>query len=104
MTVSVILCPVTDIAEGEMVKAELPDGTPIALYNIDGKIYATDDKCTHGEVSLSEEGTLIGTTVECSWHFGSFDVTTGKATAMPCERDLRTYPVSIIDGVVHVDA
>jgi p-cumate 2,3-dioxygenase ferredoxin subunit len=103
MSTRVALCPVDSIPEGEMVQAELPDGTALALYNVDGTIYATDDKCTHGEVSLSEEGTLMGKTIECSWHFGTFDVTTGKATAMPCERDLKTYPVTVIDGTVHVD-
>lgn len=104
MSSSIALCPAAEIPEGEMLKSALPDGTPLALYNVDGTIYVTDDKCTHGEVSLSDEGTLIGKTVECSWHFGSFDVTTGKATAMPCERDLKTYPVTIIDGIIHVDA
>ncbi|WP_199699214.1 non-heme iron oxygenase ferredoxin subunit [Oleomonas cavernae] len=96
------LCPVADIPEGEIRQAALPDGQPIALYNVDGRIYATADRCTHGEVSLSEEGCLMGKIVECSWHFGTFDVTTGAATGMPCEVALKTYPVELIEGVVHV--
>jgi p-cumate 2,3-dioxygenase ferredoxin subunit len=103
MTERIALCPADSVAEGEMRQCHLPDGTPLALYNVDGTIYATDDRCTHGEVSLSEEGTLIGKTIECSWHFGTFDTTTGKATGMPCERDLKTYTVSVIEGIVHVD-
>jgi len=51
----------------------------------DGSIYATADMCTHGEASLSEEGIITGKTVECTFHFGTFDVTTGEPTGMPCE-------------------
>ncbi|MDD3446220.1 MAG: non-heme iron oxygenase ferredoxin subunit [Zavarzinia sp.] len=102
MSETVKLCPVDEIPEGEIRGETLPDGSRIALYNVGGRIFATADRCTHGEVSLSEEGTLEGKTVECSWHFGTFDVTTGEATGMPCEHALKTYPVEVIEGVVHV--
>ncbi|PWR20963.1 non-heme iron oxygenase ferredoxin subunit [Zavarzinia compransoris] len=102
MSQRVKLCAVADLPEGEIRGETLPDGTRIALYKVGGTIYATADKCTHGEVSLSEEGTLDGCTVECSWHFGTFDITTGKATGMPCEVALKTYPVEVIEGNVHV--
>src|SRR5579875_995021 len=103
MTELVAFFPASEIAPGTMRKVHLPDGTAVALYNVDGRIYATDDLCTHGAASLSEEGNLIGATVECSWHFGTFDVTTGAATGMPCEVPLRTYPVHIRDGIIHVE-
>jgi p-cumate 2,3-dioxygenase ferredoxin subunit len=96
------LFPVNEIAAGDIRQAHLPDGHALAIYNINGQIFATDDCCTHGAVSLSEEGSLSGTTVECSWHFGTFDVTTGAATGMPCEVALKTYPVHIEDGIIHV--
>jgi p-cumate 2,3-dioxygenase ferredoxin component len=98
------LCPVADIPDGEIRGETLPDGTRIALYKVGERVFATADKCTHGEVSLAEEGCLLGHVVECSWHFGTFDVTTGEALGMPCEVALRTYPVELIDGVVHVVA
>ncbi len=93
-----------ELAPGEMRKLALPDERAIAIYNVAGKFYATDDLCTHGEVSLTEEGVLNGHIIECSWHFGSFDVTTGKVMTTPCNRDLPTYPVCEIDGVLHVEA
>ena len=86
-----------------MRQAHLPDGTAIALYNVEGRIYATDDCCSHGAVSLSEEGSLTGAIVESSWHFGTFDVTTGAAMGMPCELPLKTYPVHIENGIIHVE-
>jgi len=97
------ICPLAEILVGEIKGASLPDGERIALFNVDGAIYATDDLCTHGQSSLSEEGTLNGKTVECGWHFGAFDVTTGAACAMPCITPLCTYPVSIVEGIVHVE-
>lgn len=103
MVERVALLPVEELEVGEMRQAHLPDGTAIALYNVDGRIYATDDRCTHGEVSLSEEGSLNGAIVECSWHFGTFDVTTGAAVGMPCEVPLKSYPVHVEDGFIHVD-
>ena len=103
-TVLIPLCTVNTVPEGEATKAHLPDGTALALFNVGGRIYATSDVCTHGEVSLSEEGNFSGITVECGWHFGTFDVTTGEATGSPCTQDLRTYHVTIIEGVIHVSA
>lgn len=103
MAEAVAVLPASDIPEGEIRAATLPNGSVIALYNVAGEIYATDDLCTHGEASLSEEGTLMGKFVECSWHFGTFDVTTGEPGLTPCEVALKTYPVKIIDGMIHVE-
>ena len=76
MSEPVILCAAGDVVEGEIRQAPLPDGTFVALYRVDGTIYATADMCTHGEASLSAEGIICGKTVECTFHFGTFDVTT----------------------------
>ena len=71
----------------------------LAVYNIDGTFYATDDRCTHGLSSLAE-GDLIGDEIECSMHFGSFNVKTGAAMAPPCSIAIRTYRVELRDGEV----
>lgn len=103
MPETVVLCGVDEVAEGEIKKAALPDGSHVALYRVDGTIYATADMCTHGEASLSEEGILTGKIVECTFHFGTFDVTTGEPTGMPCEIPLKTYPVRVIDQHVCIE-
>ncbi len=97
------LCDVASLEAGEIRQAVLPSGHKLAVHNVGGRFYVTDDTCTHGQASLSEEGTLDGTTVECGWHFGAFDVTTGEAKAMPCSEPLRTYPVHVIDDGVWID-
>jgi p-cumate 2,3-dioxygenase ferredoxin subunit len=92
-----------DFPEGEIRLATLPDGTNVAIYNVEGILYATADHCTHGEASLSEEGTLTGKIVECPWHFGTFDVTCGKPTGMPCTVPLKTFPVKVVEESVYVE-
>jgi p-cumate 2,3-dioxygenase ferredoxin subunit len=103
MSETVVLCGVDEVMEGEIRQASLPDGSHVALYRVDGTIYATADMCTHGEASLSEEGILTGNIVECTFHFGTFDVTTGEPTGMPCEVALKTYPVKVIDQQVCIE-
>ena len=100
---AVILCAASEVVEGEIRQAPLPDGTFVALYRVDGAIYATADMCTHGEASLAAEGIICGKIVECTFHFGTFDVTTGEPTGMPCEIPLKTYPVNIVDGNVQIE-
>lgn len=97
------LCAASDVAQGEILGASLPDGTRLAVYRVDGEIYVTDDRCSHGDASLSEEGSLDGFLVECSWHFGSFDVRTGQPVAHPCTEPIRTYVVRLIAADVFVE-
>jgi p-cumate 2,3-dioxygenase ferredoxin subunit len=104
MTKDIRIGALGDFPAGEIRLASLPDGTNLAVYNVDGQLYATADLCTHGEASLSEEGILAGTTVECPWHFGTFDVTSGEATGMPCTVALRTYVVKLMEDEVYVEA
>lgn len=98
------LCSVADLGGGQIGSAELPSGVRVAVYLVDGRPYATDDRCTHGASSLSEDGCLDGHTVECGMHLGTFDVRTGAATGAPCTKALRTYPVEIREGQVVLSA
>jgi p-cumate 2,3-dioxygenase ferredoxin component len=103
MTKEVLVGVITDFPEGEIRPTTMPDGTNLAIYNVEGTLYATTDLCTHGEASLSEEGILTGKIVECPWHFGTFDVTDGKPTGMPCTVPLRTFAVKVIENNVYVE-
>jgi p-cumate 2,3-dioxygenase ferredoxin component len=102
-TNGILIGIVADFPEGGIRPAAMPDGTNLAIYNVGGTIYATADLCTHGEASLSEEGILTGKIVECPWHFGTFDVTDGKPTGMPCTVPLKTFPVKVIEDSVYVE-
>ncbi len=89
----IILCKISDIAPGSVIRVEHGE-LGLAVYNIDGTFYATADRCTHGLSSLSE-GSLMGDEIECSMHFGTFDVKTGAPTGAPCSIPLRTFKVEV---------
>lgn len=90
--------PLDALSPGEARRCEL-QGQAVALFHVDGCVYATQDTCTHGNASLVD-GYLIGDEVECPLHQGMFNVRTGQATAAPCVEPLRTFRVEVRDGVV----
>ena len=94
MAETVVLCATDELVEGEIK----PDGTKVALYRVDGAIYAAPDLCNDGAASLSAEGIINGKIAECAFHFDTFDVTTGEAAGVPCKIPLKTYPVAIVEG------
>jgi 3-phenylpropionate/trans-cinnamate dioxygenase ferredoxin component len=90
---------------------DLPPGTGkaftiadrrIAFFNVDGRIFAIDDRCPHEGASLAE-GTLDGTTVICPWHTAEFDVTCGKVLCPPAVEDVRSYPVFLNGEAIEVE-
>ena len=103
MAQKVLIGAIAGFPDGEIRPASMPDGTTLAVYNVEGTLDATADLCTHGEALLSEEGILTGKIVECPWHFGTFDVTSGKPTGMPCTIALKTFAVKIIEESVYVE-
>ncbi len=82
-----------DVPPGAPVEVTV-DGKAIALYNLEGTIYATDAACTHAHVSLCD-GDIEGCTIVCPLHFGSFDIKTGRAIDPPACDDLKTYETKI---------
>jgi naphthalene 1,2-dioxygenase system ferredoxin subunit len=102
MTQNWIDAAAADAVPEEDVIAVAVAGKEVALYGVDGEVYATDNICTHGHARLCD-GFLEGTEIECPLHQGKFDVRTGKAMCAPLTEDIRTYPVKIENGRVFVD-
>jgi nitrite reductase/ring-hydroxylating ferredoxin subunit len=96
------LCNTDDVAPGTALKVETGD-LILAVYNVDGEFYVTDDTCTHGPGSLSE-GYIDGDVVECNFHQGQFNIRTGEVVLPPCMVPIKTYPVAVIDGKVTIEA
>ena len=55
----------------------------------------------HGEGPLGE-GFLDGLTVECPWHNGQWDITTGKGLTAFATADIRVFEVRVVDDDVEV--
>ena len=90
-----------DVPPGEGFRVEVGD-VPVALWNVEGKIYATDDTCSHEESSLVE-GDLWGEVIECALHGAQFDVTNGEVLSLPAVVPINSYPVKVEDGAIYLE-
>jgi nitrite reductase (NADH) small subunit len=75
-------------------------GRAVALYNVDGRFYATANQCLHRGGPLGQ-GMLDGTSVMCPWHAWTWNVTSGENTANG-ELKVASYDVRVEDGQVYV--
>ncbi len=100
--------------EGEWVKVadldECPSGNlldieaggeTIVLANLDGDLYALQNRCSHQDLPLSD-GELDGDQLECLYHGARFDVCTGKAMGLPAIKPVETYPVELRGQEIYV--
>ncbi|NUP06580.1 MAG: Rieske (2Fe-2S) protein [Polyangiaceae bacterium] len=86
--------------DGEMLGVRI-GGVPILIARVDDAIVAYRDACPHLGVALSD-GTLSGTTLTCSAHGWTYDVTTGHGKN-PLSARLRPVRLEIRDDTVFVD-
>jgi nitrite reductase/ring-hydroxylating ferredoxin subunit len=75
----------------------------VGIYDVDGDLHAVEDVCPHAAAMLTQ-GFTEGCEVECPLHNATFDVTSGKhLRGEPC-RDIKTFPVRLVDGRIEVQA
>ena len=82
-----------EVSEGQPKAVQMGEGRSIALFNVDGKIYATDNQCPHMGYPLTR-GTVRNGILTCDWHRRSFDLEGGGCFHVECD-DLRTFPVDL---------
>jgi nitrite reductase/ring-hydroxylating ferredoxin subunit len=73
----------------------------IALFRTSRGVFATDNRCPHQGYALVR-GDLRDDVLTCAWHNWKFSLGDDGICLFGGE-DLRTYPVRIVDGLVHVD-
>lgn len=96
-----------EVPAGEVIGVVVA-GRDVALYDVAGTLYATDNLCSHGQARLCD-GFLEGHEIECPMHQGRFDVRDGSATCGPAAEAIRSYPVKVeagrvlltFDGLLH---
>ena len=96
------VCRLEELPPGE-VRIVRAGELAIGVYNLDGELYAIEDRCSHDDGPLAEgefdpdEGVAI-----CPRHGSHFDVRTGKALSLPAYLPVDTFDVTVVDGVVRV--
>jgi nitrite reductase/ring-hydroxylating ferredoxin subunit len=91
--------PVADVPLGSCRKATV-NHVDVVLFHVDEGIFALNAACPHARGPLAQ-GSLDGVIVTCPWHNWTFDVRTGVS---PGGAKAITYPVSVRDGRIWVDA
>lgn len=84
----------SEIAEGT-IKKVIVSGEQVALYKINGEIFATTNICTHEQCEIDQNYLMHGEVVECTCHGSQFNVKTGANTLPPAAEPLKTYQVSV---------
>ena len=96
------LCRREEVEAGQAIRIE-NGKLVLAVFNLNGEFFVTDDACTHGPGSLSE-GCVEGDIVECDFHNGAFNIRTGEVAAAPCMVPVKIYRTVVdADGTVSIE-
>ena len=82
----------SDLGPGSSITVEAK-GKAVALFNVDGAVYALDNTCLHRGGPLGE-GFLEDDVVTCPWHMWEYNVRTGEKVGDPSLK-VATYPVEV---------
>ena len=76
-------------------------GHAIAVFHHEGKVHAVDNRCPHMGFPL-DRGSVKDGILTCHWHHARFDLSSG-GTFNPFADDVRSFPVTVVDGEVWVN-
>ncbi len=93
------LCQLSEVPPGTGREC-VADDRIIAVFNVDGTIFAMDGICPHAGGPIAR-GCLSGSVVTCPWHGWQFDVATGKHQLTPRIQQ-KTYPVEVDAGTIYL--
>lgn len=100
-TESHLVAKTDEIPEDEVKQVTIGELT-LAIYNVDGTFYATNDTCTHAFASLSD-GYVEDGVIECPLHAARYEIATGKVVDLPATEDLNSYPVRVEGEDIYVE-
>jgi 3-phenylpropionate/trans-cinnamate dioxygenase ferredoxin subunit len=94
------VCPLAELAPGSHRVVDV-DGAQVAVFNLDGELFAIEDVCTHDAGTLTG-GTIEGDCIVCPRHGARFSIRTGAALSAPAYEPTACLPVRVEQGVVQV--
>ena len=96
------ICPVEDIKPGRAIRVKVGDHAIAIARTKSGDVKAIDDKCSHGDISLSE-GFVDENSIECWAHGAKFSLETGAPLSLPAYEPVAVYDTFIEDGVIWLE-
>jgi nitrite reductase/ring-hydroxylating ferredoxin subunit len=99
---AIALCNASEVGEGKVLQVARPGRSDdfLAVYNLGGRFYLTDDTCTHALASLAN-GEVQDGKIFCPLHGGAFYIATGEPAELPCTEPLKTYEIFEEAGVLY---
>ena len=97
------VCPLAELPPGSM---KIVEAGPVAVgvYNVDGELYALEDRCSHDDGPLVEGEWEVETAqVICPRHGARFDIRSGRALTLPAYEPVETFVVRVEDGIVKLE-
>lgn len=85
---------VDEIPPGERLVVEIRRRW-VAIFNVDGQLFAIEDRCTHDDGPLAE-GELVGCEIICPRHGARFDIREGKVMSAPALVDVPSYETRVV--------
>lgn len=97
-----VVGPLAELAPGTARRVDV-EGHRVAVVRIGDDVYAIGDRCTHGDVSLSE-GEVHGDEreIECWKHGSTFSLLTGEPQTLPATQPVPVYDAVVDDGQIVV--
>lgn len=99
---AVRICAVEDIKPGKAIRVKIGEDAIAVVRTKAGEVKAINDKCSHGEISLSE-GFIDNETIECWAHGAKFSLATGEALTLPAFEPVAVYEVIIDNGDIFLE-
>jgi len=96
------ICAAADLGREDVLRFDHGKKTYALIRDGDGRLFATDGICTHGNTHLSG-GLVKDGIIECPKHNGRFHLADGSPARSPICRGLATYPIEERNGRIHLN-
>lgn len=92
--------PRSALEPGGALQVAAPDGRFVAVFDLDGELFALAGACLHRGGPIGE-GLVRDGIVTCPYHWWRYEIRSGALVGDPA-RHLETYPVEVRDGEILV--
>ncbi len=96
------VCAMSEVQVDSPVRVELEGQEIVIVRDSADNVYAIGDRCTHGDISLSE-GFVEDGTLECWAHGSKFSLCTGWPQNLPAFEPVPVFEVKIEDDAIFID-
>ena len=96
------VCAQADLGKEDVLRFDHGRKTYALIRDAEGRLFATDGICTHGNNHLAE-GLVKGGIIECPKHNGRFNLADGSPARAPICRGLATYPIEVRNNRIYLN-